>query len=342
MEMIQLWSLSSERLRKGDSKERAFNAMDDIRLSTIDVIASITFGTSFNSIRTAVEFLESEPHAPASKRPPTPILARSLEQLLITIGRNSLFPIPNLLTWWTRTFDTEWNRAHKHLHRFLGDKLDEARQVYESSGQSEKRPEARSADNVLDMILEKEKEGQLKGEAALNRSEILDELATYALGGSESKCTPCPWLADRSHFIDRSATATTVQWSVKILAHHPRSPTETSRGAHRKAAAARPAAHRHVRRALEHRPPPVPLRRRIRAPARLEHRVRRHTRRHVRHDAPWAPHPQGHVGLPDDRAHAAARVGVAQGRLGHPGRREERDQPEERAEVWVLGRRGLW
>ena len=244
MEMIQLWSLSSERLRKGDSKERAFNAMDDIRLSTIDVIASITFGTSFNSIRTAIEFLESEPHAPASKRPPTPILARSLEQLMVTIGKNALFPIPNLLTWWTRTFDTEWNRAHKHLNRYLGDKLDEARRAYESSGQSEKKPEARSADHVLDMILEKEKEGQLKGEAALSRSEIIDELATYALGGSESKWT-CLWPADRSRHrpISDGHHGAVVRQDPRPP---PPSPTQTPHGAHREAAAAWPAAHGHL------------------------------------------------------------------------------------------------
>jgi cytochrome P450 len=163
--------------------------MEDIRLASIDVIASITFGMSFNSIRTAVDFLESEPYAPASSRPPTPSLARSLEQLLETIGRNALFPIPSLLTWWTRMFDTKWNRAHKHMHQFLGDKLDKARQEYEISGQNQRKPEARLADNVLDMILEKEREEKLKGDAPLSRSEMIDELATYALGGSESECT---------------------------------------------------------------------------------------------------------------------------------------------------------
>jgi cytochrome P450 len=186
MEMIELWTLSSERLRKQGSTERAFSAMDDIRLSAIDVIASITFGTSFNSIRAAIDLLDSDPQLGASIRPPTPALAHALEQLLETIGRNALFPVPSLLTIWTRTFDREWNRARRLLYSFLEAKLDKAREAFESSGQNELKPEARSADNVLDMILEKEKEDHLKGEKALSKSEILDELATYALGGSES------------------------------------------------------------------------------------------------------------------------------------------------------------
>jgi hypothetical protein len=161
MEMIELWSLSSERLRKEGTKERSFSAMDDIRLSSIDVISSITFGTSFKSIRAGVNFLEAEPHASASTRPPTPSLTCSMDQLLNTIRKNVLFPIPSLLPWWMRTFDTKWNRAHKHLHQFLGDQLDKARQDYEMSGQNDRKPDARLADNVLDMILEKEREGQL-------------------------------------------------------------------------------------------------------------------------------------------------------------------------------------
>jgi hypothetical protein len=47
---------------------------------------------------------------------------------------------------------------------------------------------ARNADNVLEMILEKEKEDHLKGNEPLTRSEILDELAGYAIAGSE--CMP--------------------------------------------------------------------------------------------------------------------------------------------------------
>jgi len=52
------------------------------------------------------------------------------------------------------------------------------------------------------MILEKEREDHLKGEQPLNRSEILDELATYAIAGSET-------------------TATSMQWAIKLLARHP-------------------------------------------------------------------------------------------------------------------------
>src|ERR1700731_3355061 len=118
MEMIRLWSLSSERLRKEGSTERAFNVMNDIRLSSIDVITPITFGASFNSIAAAVNLMESDPQAAASQRPPAPALAHALRQLLETISRNTFFPIPSLLTWWTRTFDTEWNHARKIVYVF--------------------------------------------------------------------------------------------------------------------------------------------------------------------------------------------------------------------------------
>jgi hypothetical protein len=187
MEMVELWTLSSERLRNKDSSEQAFSATDDIRLASIDVIASITFGASFNSIRNALELLESDHQAAASKRPPTPALAHALEQLLETISDGMLFPFPSLFTWWTRTFDTKWDRAHKLLFKFLETKLGQAREAHEMLGHSDKQPQARLADNVLDMILEKEREDLLKGEEALTHQEILDELATYALAGSESK-----------------------------------------------------------------------------------------------------------------------------------------------------------
>jgi cytochrome P450 len=196
--------------------------MDDLRLASIDVIASITFGTSFNSIRTAIDLLESDPRAGPSTRPPTPALARSLEQLLETIGDNITFPIPALLTWWTRAFDHKWRRARNLLYEFLEAKLDTAREVYGTSGENERRPAARLADNVLDMILESEREDHLKGEKALSRNEILDELATYALAGSESTLPTtlhhgyC--LSDYGLF---PATATSMQWAVKLLARHP-------------------------------------------------------------------------------------------------------------------------
>ncbi|KAF8212986.1 cytochrome P450, partial [Mycena galopus ATCC 62051] len=61
---------------------------------------------------------------------------------------------------------------------------------------------ASQADNVLDMIMEREKEDRTKGAEALTEAEIIDELMTLALGGSET-------------------TATTMQWSVKMLCKHP-------------------------------------------------------------------------------------------------------------------------
>ena len=151
-ELIELWSLCSERLRSGSSHTTAFNAMDDIRLASIDVISSITFGSSFNSIRAAVELLETEPEADSSTRPPTSALSHALEEILDIIGNNMLFPLPAWLTWWTRTFDTNWNRARKLLYDFLEERLDGARMAYEASGSRYDDPDARTADNVLDMI----------------------------------------------------------------------------------------------------------------------------------------------------------------------------------------------
>jgi cytochrome P450 len=186
MELIHLWSLSSDRLRSAPTTDRAFSAMDDIRLATIDIIASITFGTSFDSIRAAVDLLESEAQAGASKRPPTADLPSTIDQILKTIGRNAVSPSPFLREFWTKNFDRKWNSARKSFYTFLGAKLDAARAMYDPSQCQRDIPAARRADNVLEMILEKEREGHLKGIEVLTRSEIMDELATYVLGGSES------------------------------------------------------------------------------------------------------------------------------------------------------------
>ena len=45
-ELVELWSLCSERMLADPKGGHAFSAMDDLRLVTIDIIASIVFGTS--------------------------------------------------------------------------------------------------------------------------------------------------------------------------------------------------------------------------------------------------------------------------------------------------------
>ena len=185
MELVELWSLCSERMHADPKGERAFSAIDDIRLFTIDVIASITFGTSFGSTKAAIDLLNSDHQARTSTRPPTPELACAMQDFIDTMRGTMFFPILSLLPWWTRTFNKKFRRARNILHAFLGEKLDAAKITY---GISDKLSHvgSRKADNVLEMIVEKEKEDSLKGGDTLSRNELIDELATYALGGSES------------------------------------------------------------------------------------------------------------------------------------------------------------
>ena len=186
MELVQLWTLSSERLRADPTGEHAFSALDDLRLATIDIIASITFGTSFGSINAAVNLLTADRQAGPSTRPPTPELACVVQDLLDNVGDTIFFPFPRILPWWTRTFNKKWRRARDILFTFLGEKLDAAKITYSIGDGQHARVGSRKADNVLEMIIEKEKEDHLKGNDSLGRGELLDELAMYAIAGSES------------------------------------------------------------------------------------------------------------------------------------------------------------
>ncbi|KAJ7129909.1 cytochrome P450 [Mycena crocata] len=200
-ELMDLWALGSKRLPPKDSTY-AIPALDDIRLATIDVIASITFGASFDGVRASSSYLEANPTAPAAARPPIPALAKDMEILLDVIGDGVLFPAPRLLPWLTRNFNRKWRRAITGMHTYLLGRLHGARADYALEDKSE-RPAAHKADNVLDMIMEREREDAEKGAQPLTEGEIIDELTTFALGGSET-------------------TATTMQWAVKILCKHPR------------------------------------------------------------------------------------------------------------------------
>ncbi|KAJ7808617.1 cytochrome P450 [Mycena olivaceomarginata] len=198
-ELVDLWALGAKRL---STPTAAIDVLDDIRLATIDVIASITFGASFQGVRMSLDYLEAAPTAPPSARPPIPKLAADLEVLLDTIGDGVLFPAPRLLPWLTRTFNRKWRRAITSTHDYLRGRLYAARADYAVEGRDAEKAAANKADNVLDMIMEREKEDRAKGAEVLTEAEIIDELTTFALGGSET-------------------TATTMQWSVKILCKHP-------------------------------------------------------------------------------------------------------------------------
>ncbi|KAJ6582654.1 cytochrome P450 [Mycena vulgaris] len=201
-ELVDLWSVAAKRLTGGSSTEVAFNALDDIRLSSIDVIASITFGASFDGIKTWLEYLEQNPSVEPSSRPEIPQLIADLEVLLETIGNGITFPVPALLPWWTRTFNHRWRKALTGTHGWLRLRLYSARADYEAECNTSEKPAAHKADNVLDIILEREREDKTKGAQTLTEGEIIDELTTFALGGSET-------------------TAATMQWSAKFLCQHP-------------------------------------------------------------------------------------------------------------------------
>ncbi|KAF8186072.1 cytochrome P450 [Mycena galopus ATCC 62051] len=198
-ELVDLWSAGAKRL--GGSTD-AIDVLNDIRLATIDVIASITFGASFNGVKTSLDYLDSHPDASHSAPPEIPKLAADLEVLLDTIGDGVLFPAPSWLPWLTRNFNRQWRKAITSTHDYLRGRLYTTRADYALEGRDAEKASANQADNVLDMIMEREKEDRAKGAEALAKAEIIDELTTLALGGSET-------------------TATTMQWSVKMLWKHP-------------------------------------------------------------------------------------------------------------------------
>jgi cytochrome P450 len=185
MELVELWMLCSERMLTDPEGGHAFSAMDDLRLVTIDILASIIFGTSFGSTKAAIDILSSDRQAGPSTRPPTPELSCALQDFLDTTSEALFSPTASLLPWWTRTFNKKFRRARKILHTFLEEKLDAAKIMY---GVRDEHSSAgsRKADNVLEMIVEKEKEDTLIGNDPLSRSELIDELAMYAIAGSGS------------------------------------------------------------------------------------------------------------------------------------------------------------
>ncbi|KAJ6628495.1 cytochrome P450 [Mycena sp. CBHHK59/15] len=201
-ELVDVWAVGARRLGTGSSADVAINAIDDLRLLTVDIIASITFGTSLNGVKASLDYLEANPSAGASSRLEIPQLVVDLEVLLHTIAGGGRFPIRSLLPWWTRNFNRKWRKAIDRIHDNLRRRLQTARAEYALQAKGSEKPAAHKADNVLDIILEREREDESKGVVALTESEIIDELTTYALGGSET-------------------TATTMQWALKILCKHP-------------------------------------------------------------------------------------------------------------------------
>ncbi|KAF7309083.1 Cytochrome P450 [Mycena kentingensis (nom. inval.)] len=198
-EIIDLWSLGSKRL-SGPSD--AISALDDIRCATLDIIASITFGASVNAGKAAHEYLEAHPEAPPDARPAPPRLVADLQVLLDTLAKGVLFPIPTLVPWITRAFNRKWRASLNRTHAFLKGRLSAARAEYMLDERDASRPAPSEANNVLDMIFEKERADELRGAEALSEAEIIDELLVYALAGSET-------------------TATAMQWGLKILCKHP-------------------------------------------------------------------------------------------------------------------------
>ncbi|KAJ7853816.1 cytochrome P450 [Mycena olivaceomarginata] len=198
-ELVDLWTVAAKRLP--GSPDVAIDAMDDIRLASIDVIAAIAFGGSFKSVKTSLDFLEATPAAGPSARPEVPKLATDLQDLLDVITEGIMFPAPSLLPFLTRNFSKKWSRAIDSIHGNMRTRLNATRTEYTEAAEDGGKALS-EADNVLDMILEREREDMGKGVQALTESEILDELTLFALGGSET-------------------TATTMQWAVKFLAKHP-------------------------------------------------------------------------------------------------------------------------
>ncbi|KAJ7271167.1 cytochrome P450 [Mycena rebaudengoi] len=200
-ELVNLWHIAAKRLGTEGSPDVAFNAFDDLRLAAIDVITSITFGTSFNGVQASLDYLEANPSAAPSSRPVIPKLVTDIDILADTIGDGFYFPAPRLLPWLTRNFNRKWRNAINSTHDFLRRRLYAARADYALEGRDTEKPAASKADNVLEMILEREREDSSRGVAPLSEAEIIDELLSIALGGGTSGAA--------------------MQWSIKILCKHP-------------------------------------------------------------------------------------------------------------------------
>ncbi|KAJ6597516.1 cytochrome P450 [Mycena vulgaris] len=182
-ELLDLWSDGAKRLGTGPSNDIAIDALDDIRLATLDMIASITFGASLNGVKASLNYLEAKPSGAPSSRPDIPQIAADLEVLLDTIADGVLFPAPRLLPWLTRNFNRKWRKSINRIHDNLRKRLYAARAEYALDGTNLEIPAAHKADNVLNMIMEREKEDQSKGAVSLTEAEIIDELTALALGG---------------------------------------------------------------------------------------------------------------------------------------------------------------
>ncbi|KAJ7790786.1 cytochrome P450 [Mycena olivaceomarginata] len=182
-ELVDLWTVAAKRLP--GSPDVAIDAMDDIRLASIDMMAAIAFGGSFKSIKTSLDFLEATPAAGPSNRPEVPKLASDLQVLLDVIAEGIHFPVLSLLPFLTRNFNKKFRRAINSIHGNMRTRLNATRTEYAEAAKDGGKA-LNEADNVLDMILEREREDMGKGVQALTESEILDELTLFALGGSES------------------------------------------------------------------------------------------------------------------------------------------------------------
>ncbi|KAJ6583034.1 cytochrome P450 [Mycena vulgaris] len=200
-ELVDLWSIGAKRLEMGPSTDIAINAFNDLRLAALDVTGSITFGASFNGVKASLDHLEGNPLAAPSSRSEIPQTAADLKVILDTIADAASFPAPSLLPWLTRNFNHRWRKSVTNIHDDLRRRLHAARAEYEFEGKNSEKPAAHKANNVLDVMIEREREDQSKGIVALTEAEIIDELITSMLGGSET-------------------TATTMQWIVKILCKH--------------------------------------------------------------------------------------------------------------------------
>ncbi|KAJ7152702.1 cytochrome P450 [Mycena crocata] len=200
-ELVELWSICAPRLKPvvsgGSTTDIAISAEQDLRLATIDVISSIIFGTSFNCTKASAEYVISNPSASPSARPKLLKLGQDLQVLMDSVGEGMKLWAPVRL-WYQRNLNRKWRGAKQRTLDFLTEQLRAARAANEGS----EKIGANRADNVLEMIIEREKEDAGKGVEGLRGDEILDTMTLFAIGGFET-------------------TATTLQWAFKNLCKHP-------------------------------------------------------------------------------------------------------------------------